>query len=141
MIDEVEVTPHGEIVAHGQNGDVWAYQRSACLRAAGDDSWWVCAEEDDTCLTRDQLVAWCRRVLAEVDPDQVPTLDEAAIRADEAEKIAAWMVSRARLASSEYREDDDDMLGPITNAMVDAIRMGVEEVAAAIRDGLHRSTP
>lgn len=49
---------------------MWAYQNP------GDDAWWVCAEEDDTRLTDEQLAAWCRRVLREVDPDPVPTVDE-----------------------------------------------------------------
>ena len=57
MSDDVEVTERGEIVVHGKDGDVWVY------RCRGDELWWVCVEVDDTRLTRDQLAAWCRRVL------------------------------------------------------------------------------
>lgn len=69
-MSEVEVTERGEIVVRGQNGDVWAYQNP------GDDAWWVCAEEDDTRLTDDQLAAWCRRVLREVEGDTHAAGDE-----------------------------------------------------------------
>lgn len=142
MADEVEVTERGEIVVRGCDGEAMAYQ--------ADGSWWLSAEtyadggrpsrEGETRLTRDGLLSFCRRVLAEVDPDPAPTVDEAAIRADEAERIAAWMVSRTRLIASRQREEAG-VIDVLTGAMLDAICEGVEEVAAAIRDGLHRSTP
>lgn len=56
--------------------------------------------------------------------DVRPTLDEAAIRADEAEKIAAWLDSHAKLVP--YRSFLCDLL---------------HAFARDIRAGKHRSTP
>lgn len=76
MSDEVKVTPHGEIVARCIEGEVWT--------EPDPDGISLTIEEGDerprklasALLSREDMAAWCRRVLAEVDPDPVPTVDE-----------------------------------------------------------------
>lgn len=70
---------------------------------------------------------------------KVREIDEAVIRADEAEKIAAWMVSGARLVATRHREGVD-VIEALPDAVLDELCEGFEQVAAAIRAGKHRST-
>ena len=77
MGDEVEVTERGEIVLCEDFGEVWT-------SPVDDEHVNVFSEgpfHGPATLTKKGLAAWCRRVIAEVDADPVPTVDEAAIRA------------------------------------------------------------
>lgn len=119
MSEDVEVTEDGEIVASNSGDD---------LRAGPDvDGWWrVCVSSYEyaaVCLPTPTIAAWCRRVLREVDPDPVPTVDEAAIRADE-RAIVAGMI--------------DSMAGELSwrNHLHHVLRM----LADDIRAGKHRRT-
>lgn len=104
MSEDIKVTPHGTIVARGQHGEVWVYPDH------DDGIWCVGADEDGAHLTRDQLLAFCRRVLREVDPDPVPTVDEV---------MAAWgvddlqirVVPRAHFLPSRVVIRSDEVLG------------------------------
>lgn len=136
MADEVEVTPHGEIVARCIKGEVWT-------ESTQEGIWLTIAEGDgrtqsmaSALLSRENMAAWCRRVQREVDPDPVPTVDEAAIRADERAKVEAevlaWVEVQMRHvrtvlgASFVWRSGGAEALG---------------ELADDIRAGKHRSTP
>ena len=135
MIDEVEVTERGEIVARCVDGGVWTEPHP-------DGHVWMHIEDAENprmvasaVVSRDDLAAWCRRVLAEVKPDPVPTVDEAAIRADERAKVEAdvlaWVDVQMRHVRTVpgapflWRSGGMEALG---------------ELADDIRAGKHRST-
>lgn len=67
MDDRVEVTPHGEIVMYGADGEAMAYQDggSWVVRCDTYARWETVSAE--VRLTRDGLAAWCRRVLREIE--------------------------------------------------------------------------
>lgn len=140
MSENIEVTERGEIVARCIDGGVWTDPEP-------DGSVWLVVEDSDNprmlataLLTRDDLAAWCRRVLRKVDPDSVQPLDEAAIRADEAERIAEWLASRAQLLDERQRSHRDRSEAMV-ELVLDAVWANTEAIAGLIRAGKHKSTP
>ena len=138
MSDEIEVTERGEIVARCILGEAWTEPHS-------DGHVWLHVEDEDNArivasalVSREQLAAWCRRVLREVDPDPVPTVDEAAIRADERAKCAEEL--RAKAAEVVAMRD-----AAWSGAARRALRNQAEGYADAARlverAGKHRGTP
>lgn len=91
-------------------------------------------------ISTDDLVAWCRRIQRKVDPDSVQPLDEAAIRADEAEKIAAYLDAKSdTLLDGRHAilVEERDVTGwNMRAAECDAL----ESAAGDIRAGKHRSS-
>lgn len=137
-MSEVGVTDLGEIVARCIEGEVWTEPHPAghvWLHVEGEANARIVAS---ALVSRVRLTAWCRRVLREVDPDPVPTVDEDAIRADERAKCAEGL--RAKAAEVVAMRD-----AAWSGAARRALRNQAEGYADAARlverAGKHRGTP